>query len=182
MTDAAIAGLIAELHASSWQGAYRGFYSDRFLDVDAIVERRAFWSARVPQLRALGGQLFLARVGGQPAGFACVETGPARTHGAFIDNLHVLPAFQGRGIGRALVARAGRWARAHGERQLYLYVFEANTAATRFYLATGWRIDGREMHALVTPGEAPVLRMVRDIGAPRPGSPRRRMASTENPS
>lgn len=166
MTDAAIAELIAALHARSWQGAYRGFYPDRFLDLDALAERRAFWAGRVPQLRQLGGQLFLAQVGSEPAGFACVETGPARTHGAFVDNLHVLPAFQGRGIGRALVAAAGRWAKVRGERQLYLYVFEANAAAREFYRATGWRVDSREMHALVTEGEAPVLRLVRPIGAP----------------
>jgi ribosomal protein S18 acetylase RimI-like enzyme len=164
LSTADTADLIARLHVESWRRVYRGLYSDRFLDVDALGERQRFWRQRLPELKRTGGEVFLAQVEGVAAGFACVEPGAGR---AFIDNLHVLPAFQGRGLGVALVERCAAWARRRGYRQLVLYVFESNVRALGFYRATGWRIDGREMHPLVTEGEAPVLRMVKRIARRR---------------
>jgi ribosomal protein S18 acetylase RimI-like enzyme len=162
-----LANLIARLHVESWRRVYRGFYPDRYLDVEAIHERRRFWRHRLPELREVEGEVFLARVADEAAGFACVEPGPRGGNRAYIDNLHVLPAFQGLGIGKALVDECADWAARRSFRQLYLYVFETNQRALAFYRATGWHVAGREMHALVTEGEAPVLRMVKTL-SPRP--------------
>jgi ribosomal protein S18 acetylase RimI-like enzyme len=164
MTDAEIVALIARMHADSWRGAYRGIYPDRFLDFEADSERIRFWRRRVPQLRTIEGELFLATLEGAPAGFLCIEVGEERLWGAFVDNLHVLPAFQEKGVGAALVERAAEWARQRHQRQLYLFVLEDNLAARHFYERTGWRVAGREMHDLVNEGEAPVLRLVKPIG------------------
>ena len=161
--DAAISRTLASLHAESWRAAYRGLYSDAFLDREVHAERMAFWTLRVPELRSLDAELYLATVQGRSAGFACVELGPQCTHGAYIDNLHVLPASQGRGVGRMLVDCAADWARARGETSLYLFVFESNANARAFYAATGWREAGREMHTMATGQTAPVLRLVKRI-------------------
>lgn len=159
--DAAIARTIAAIHADSWRSAYRGIYGDSFLDNDVHRERHGFWRRRIPELRTLDAQLFLATVDGVPAGFSCVEFGAQCTHGAYIDNLHVLPDFQGHGMGRALVDCAAAWARARGVRSIYLFVFEGNAMARGFYAATGWRESGRDMHTMVTGATAPVLRLVK---------------------
>ncbi|MBL8521906.1 MAG: GNAT family N-acetyltransferase [Betaproteobacteria bacterium] len=161
--DDEIARTIAALHAESWRAAYRGLYSDRFLDTEVHDERRQFWASRVARLHRLDAELFLATLEGTPAGFACIESGPQCTHGAYIDNLHVLPAFQRVGIGVALVRAAAAWARLRGHPSIYLFVFEGNARARAFYSATGWREAGRDLHVMVTGESAPVLRMIKAI-------------------
>ena len=60
------------------------------------------------------------------------------TWGAMLDNLHVLPAAQGRGIGKQLLHRASVWVRDHFPGQgMFLWVFEANVHARDFYERLG---------------------------------------------
>jgi len=66
-----------------------------------------------------------------------------------IENVAVDPAFQGRGIGRALMAHAEQLARAQGLNEIRLYTngkFEANIA---LYLRLGYRIDREEVLPLL---------------------------------
>ncbi len=159
--DAATAKIIATLHAESWRAAYRGLYPDHFLDGRVHQERLEFWRGRLRELRRMNAQLFLASLHGEPAGFTCIEWGPHCTHGAYIDNLHVLPAWQGRGVGRALVDHAAAWAHSRGVPAMYLFVFEGNAKARKFYAENGWCPAGRDMHTMVTGDSAPVLRLVK---------------------
>jgi GNAT superfamily N-acetyltransferase len=57
--------------------------------------------------------------------------------GALVDNLHLLPASRGHGVGKRLMGEAARWAAAQGITQLHLLVYEANTAAIGFYDTLG---------------------------------------------
>ena len=61
-----------------------------------------------------------------------------------LDNLHVLPPYQGTGAGKLMVTRAEAWARARGASRLYLYALEGNTRAIDFYERQGWRNTGTE--------------------------------------
>ena len=62
------------------------------------------------------------------------------TWGTLIDNLHVLPGLKGRGIGRRLLeAAALETRRRFPDDGIYLFVFEANAAARRFYASVGGR-------------------------------------------
>ena len=40
---------IALLHTLSWQNAYRGLFSDEFLERDAIADRKAVWRQRLAE-------------------------------------------------------------------------------------------------------------------------------------
>jgi hypothetical protein len=55
------------------------------------------------------------------------------------------------------------WARAHGQRQLYLWVFERNHAARRFYLRQGWRVAQRRLDPIPGGGRRMVLRLVKRL-------------------
>ncbi len=56
----------------------------------------------------------------------------------FIDALHVLPAWQGRGVGRALLAHAEAALRAAGHERVRLETDSFNTQALGFYTACGY--------------------------------------------
>ena len=159
----AIAPLVAGLHAASWKVAYRGIFADDYLDHAVDNERLLHWLRRMPELRAGTGEIFLAWLGADAAGFVCIEIGAEREWGAYVDNLHVLPDLRGQRIGTLLLARAAQWASAHGETQMYLWVFEANLQARHFYEREGWRAVERQIQGIPGGGECAMWRMVKPI-------------------
>ncbi len=58
---------------------------------------------------------------------------------AFVDDLVVLPAARRRGLGRALMEAARRWADERGADELVLTVWAGNHAAERFYRSLGYQ-------------------------------------------
>lgn len=132
------ADTIADIHARSWQSAYRGLgmLSDAYLDDQASADMRLKWRGRMAA-PVSGQQVWCADLDGQTIGFLCVLREDDTSWGALVDNLHLLPASRGHGVGKRLMGEAARWAAAHGTKQLHLLVYEANTAAIGFYEALG---------------------------------------------
>ncbi len=127
------AAAIAALHTKSWRHAYRGILRDDFLDGEVFQDRAAVWEQRLaaPPARQF---VLVAEENMKMVGFVCVY-GDADAHwGSLIDNLHVAKEMKGRGIGKALVKAAAAWIREnHPSAGMYLWVYEANVAARRFY-------------------------------------------------
>jgi ribosomal protein S18 acetylase RimI-like enzyme len=138
------AGLIASIHAASWQAAYRGLLPDPFLAGEVARERAAYWHARLAAPGAERRLVLIAQREREALGFMCAERQPDSPWGVLLDNLHTLPAQQRIGAGTLLMRAAQDWARACGEAQLYLYVLEGNAAAIAFYERHGWRLSGVE--------------------------------------
>lgn len=136
---AADAATVADLHAASWRSAYRGMLRDAYLDGDIGAERRRAWATRLeaPIETNYG---FIAEAGVGPAGFVFLLGGFDATWGTLVDNLHVLPALKGRGIGRRLLeAAALETTRRSPDERVHLFVYEANAPARRFYASIGGR-------------------------------------------
>jgi GNAT superfamily N-acetyltransferase len=87
----------------------------------------------LPPGQIANGQLIVAELDGEIAGFAAVVGGE-------LDGLFVEPDLWGRGIGRALVDAATLQARKRG---LALQVI-ANPRAQRFYEHCGFTVEGEE--------------------------------------
>lgn len=156
---------IAAIHAASWGSAYRGIYSDDYLDREAPDERRAYWREALPAMDAELDAVFLAEQAGAPIGFACLRRA-AEEAGPLLDNLHVLPGHKGEGVGRRLMAAAAAWlAGKDREAPLQLVVWEANAPARAFYA----RLGGREAERFDAPteggGAAPQIRVRWDRAA-----------------
>ena len=88
----------------------------------------------LPEGQIANGQVIVAELDGQIAGFAAVVGGE-------LDGLFVEPDLWGRGIGRALADAATREARRRG---LALKVI-ANPRARRFYEHCGFKAEGEVM-------------------------------------
>lgn len=152
---------IATLHAASWRGAYRGVFTDHYLDTEADAERRQAWQARLQDSASSAWGLVAEDATGRLLGFAWVLPDHDPTWGDYIDNLHVAPDLKGGGIGRRLMQGvAERLQRDGSTRPLYLWVLEVNTAARGFYERLGAEITDRQMSDPLGGREHPIWRCV----------------------
>src|SRR5215469_1847924 len=94
----------------------------------------------LPEGQIANGQVIVAEIAGEIAGFAAVVGGE-------LDGLFVEPDLWGHGIGRALIDAATREARRRG---LALKVI-ANPRARRFYESCGFSVEG-EVETRFGPG------------------------------
>lgn len=92
------------------------------------------------------GQLFVAEIDGQIAGFVCVwlEREPesyltSLAPYAYISDLVVLPAYRRQGLGSALLAQAEAFAAQQGVRVLRINVLAKNEGAKAVYHQAGFR-------------------------------------------
>jgi len=128
---------VAHLHALSWTTAYRGGYTDEFLDGPVWEDRRAFWTGRLAELPA-DQYVVVAEEDGAIVGFACVTGAHHAELGSYLDNLHVAPDQHRKGIGTELMAAVRDWCVTnYPECGLYLGVLEQNARAQTFYRSLG---------------------------------------------
>lgn len=144
---------MAQLHADSWRRAYRGMYTDEFLDGDLVGERLGVWRPRLT-LPADNQYVCLAEDDGRLAGFICGYADDDPAWGSLIDNLHVSIEFRRAGIATALMRRAADWFAGNADGPaVYLWVLEANTGARRFYEAIG-ATNAETVSKILQPGNA----------------------------
>jgi len=101
-----------------------------------------------------GAPRFLLKLGGRVAGAAGVRLGWLR--GPYIQFLGVLPGFQRRGLGSAVLAWAEREARSSEERNLWVAASDINADAIRFYARHGFGQAAR-LEGLVCDGRTEIL-------------------------
>jgi ribosomal protein S18 acetylase RimI-like enzyme len=85
---------------------------------------------------------------GAPLGFVSLRTDMdyfSETPVGHVVDIVVARSGEGRGVGRALLAAAERWAEAAGYPWLTLHVFAGNDRARRVYEQTGYRVEWTRM-------------------------------------
>ncbi|MBX3489358.1 GNAT family N-acetyltransferase [Parvibaculum sp.] len=91
---------------------------------------------------------FIIRDGGEAAGYLILSLGFSVEYGGtdgFIDELHLVEAWRGRGLGRAVMDVAERAAKEAGIRYLHLEVELHNARARRLYDSRGYEDSGRTL-------------------------------------
>jgi ribosomal protein S18 acetylase RimI-like enzyme len=112
----------------------------------STLEKETALPEQVWRQRAKGGPAsvsFIAWEGGDGIGLAAifaVDDAPERMHlvGMWVD-----PRHRRRGVARALVERAVRWAEQRQAREVILWVADHNTAARMLYERVGFRPTGQ---------------------------------------
>jgi GNAT superfamily N-acetyltransferase len=154
------ADAVAALHVASWRSAYRGVFTDQYLDHEADAERRQAWRSRLATPGADWG-LVAEDAAGRLLGFAYVMPAHDPVWGDYVDNLHVAPGLKGGGIGRRLMQGvAQRLHRDGSTRPLFLWVLDANTAARGFYERLGAEVRDLQPSEPLAGQQHPVWRCV----------------------
>lgn len=131
---------ISRVYAQSWKTAYRTFIPQAYLD--SIEENR--WSE---YLTGVLPNLWLACENGRITG-VCTYA-PARDSAYVgwgeIVSLYLLPQACGKGIGKKLLLASMESLNAMGLHNIYLWAFEDNLTARRFYEKNGFASNGEKM-------------------------------------
>ncbi len=175
------ADAIAIIHAESWRSSYREILSDEFLDKAVWDERRSFWQKRMPEPGAEKRLILLACEKDEVLGFLCLYLDADPRWGALLDNLHIHPNRKGLGHGSALVARAANWLLGKRPQSgLYLWVYEQNHEARRFYKKLGGTTAEKLFKKTVEGKQVATLRYIWDDIKPLTVMSRLVLAEGEN--
>lgn len=127
---------VGRLYTDSWERTYRGLIPNQVLDDMTSEKSTEKWR---DYLARRENGVFVVERNGAVEGFAACCPFPERENSALLDSLHVAPGAQGNGWGRRLIARAARWAREKGFRELTVFVVQGNRRAESLYRGLGAR-------------------------------------------
>ena len=120
---------IAAIQAESWKDAYADVLPSWFLAGQIDRDLAKHWR----EIEIQKDDIVLVAEKGSLVGFAAVWCRPT----PFIDNLHVRPSHRSKKIGSALIKALARELINKGHKTGYLWVFETNKRAIRFYERLG---------------------------------------------
>ena len=129
---------VARVQVDTWRATYRGVVPEAFLEGLSYEGQAERWAQGL-KTPTWPGRLFVAE-SGEVVGFAAF--GPDRASGfpdytAELWALYVLPAWQGKGLGRALFQEGARLLRAEGHRRMLVWVLKKNPQGRGFYERLG---------------------------------------------
>ena len=120
---------IAAIHIESWKDAYADVLPAEFLTDKIDRELVHYWS----EIEIKNEDVVL--VAGEDSAVGFVAVWCRQT--PFIDNLHVRPSYRSKKIGSALINAVAKVLIEQGHKTAYLWVFESNERAIRFYERLG---------------------------------------------
>ncbi len=130
---------IARVHVAVWQTTYRGLIDDALIDEVAFAQRAAMWSDILTAYTETHPVLVAEDFGVGVCGFG--NAGPLRGEDVLgysgeFKTLYLLPAYQRRGIGGAMLSRLAALLVERGHDSALAWVLASNPACG-FYEAMG---------------------------------------------
>ena len=155
------------VRVTTWKACFRGIVSDAFLDGLTVTPSR---SQRCRNLIKDVGRsaVFVACAGDEIIGMGMAEQASdahLESDVADVRALYVLPGWQGRGVGRALLDSLTTALSVRGYRSAVLWTLRDLPPTRRFYESNGWAFDGtdatHDWH-----GPVHLVRYARDLSEP----------------
>jgi GNAT superfamily N-acetyltransferase len=136
---------IADVNVRAWRVSFRSVLEDEVLDAQEVEPRARYFRENLPDPPGSWTRVATAR--GRVVGFSHV--GPNRDEDldaaqiAELYGLYVDPFWQGRRVGRRLMAEVIDNLRTAGYRAASLWTLRDQMDTRRFYERAGWRTDGQ---------------------------------------
>jgi ribosomal protein S18 acetylase RimI-like enzyme len=142
------AGEIAQVHILTWQTSYAGLFPEEKLEelaqeYDVRTER---WYANITNPDQLPALFVAETENSKIVGFAGggKQNNPDYPYDSEIYMIYILPEFQRRGLGQALMSATAGKLQELGFRSLMLWVLQENEASRQFYEKLGGKQAGRD--------------------------------------
>ena len=129
-----VVGKITEVH-----GVY--YYENWGLDISFETQVGRELSEFVARFQTGQDGLWVANVAGGFAGSVAIDGSDAATQGARLRWFIVAPAFQGSGIGKALLEKSIQFCKEVGYQRVFLWTFEGLETARYLYESVGFRLS-----------------------------------------
>ena len=126
-----VVGKITEVH-----GVY--YHQNWGLDISFETQVGRELSEFLARFQPERDGLWVANAAGAFAGSVAIDGGDAQTQGARLRWFIVAPAFQGSGIGKALLGKSLRFCKEAGYMRVFLWTFEGLERARYLYESTGF--------------------------------------------
>ena len=160
------AARLAEIHAVSWQAAYRGLLSDAFLDSLTATTRLDWWSARLARIPPRWA-ILVSEDAGAITGFAtighCDDDDRRVPEAGELYAMYVDPGHWALGHGRDLLLAAEIRFRADAYAHASLWVLRENHRARRFYELGGWTVEDVEKRMVIGSDAVTAVRFRKDF-------------------
>ena len=160
------AARLAEIHAVSWQAAYRGLLSDAFLDGLTATTRLDWWKSRLarvpPRWAVLVVEDDAAVVGFVTIGH-CDDDDRSVADAGELYAMYVEPQSWNLGFGRDLLVSVEDRFRADAYRTASLWVLRDNRRGRRFYETGGWTTDRAEQRLIIGSDAVTAVRYVKEL-------------------
>ena len=153
---------MAEVHARSWEAAYKDILSAEYIR-EKNATRPAMWQ------RSLAEGQYPHRViqlNGKTVGNMCVDSprdDDADDDCYELQGIYLHPDYYRRGIGTQAVNFAFDMARSLGKRAMLVWVFAENTNSINFYKKCGFAADGKTMIQNRGGKDVEAIRMRREL-------------------
>lgn len=121
-------GEAGRVHAEAWQDSHRHFCAPEFVALHTPGRQARYLAEKVSK----GSRLFMLRVDGKAVGVVTVTE-------SLIEDLYILPEYQNRGLGTALL----RYAVGQCNGTPTLWILENNDGAERLYRREGFVPTGQ---------------------------------------
>lgn len=125
---------LAEIGLSAWLKGIRPLVSAQ------VGAKIGASNPFLPFLQELGTRVLVAEIDGKPAGLGACERDDDT-----ISDVWVAPAFEGRGVGSAVIGRLEADIAGRGYAEAHIHVAAANERALRLYRHLGYRELWREV-------------------------------------
>lgn len=109
---------------------------DRIMEIEPAIYTHPWTRGNFDDSMQVGYSCWVIDCGGSLAGYGVLMIGVREAH---LLNLSIAPAWQGRGLGRSLLAHLVRVGRDSDAQQMFLEVRPSNTSARRLYVDFGFR-------------------------------------------
>jgi ribosomal protein S18 acetylase RimI-like enzyme len=145
------AATLGALHVASWRETYTGIIPDEMLAAQSVDARTAMWNKILGSPDEFGcTAVLVAEDGGHVVGFGSCgkQRDKALTDAGFsgeFSAIYVLRSYQGRGVGRSIMAAMSRELSNAGHTTACLWVLRENDPARAFYDKLGGVIVGEKL-------------------------------------
>lgn len=136
------ADIIAQIHTSSWQVAYKGIVPDEILNSLDPVKRSQQMKIQINEFSESYGIVYK---GEEPTGYVCF--GHSRDQDALENDgeiyaIYLLPKFYHQGFGTQLIQWCEKELKQKGYQRIFIWVLENNVKARNFYQKNNYLFDG----------------------------------------